>query len=392
MKVYLEKKDCCGCTACKSICPKNAISMKSDDKGFVYPVIDDLLCIECNLCKKVCAFNDSYIRNDLLDKAMVYGAYHKVDEERMTSRSGGAFVAFSKHLLKKDAAIYGAAFDEKFNVLHKRITKNEDIKIFKGSKYVQSNLGNIFLDIKNDLDNNKYVLFSGTSCQVAGLKSYLKNNKNIDKLYTVDIICHGVPSPSIWEKYISFIQKKYKKKIIKADFRDKSFGWGNHKESFFLESEKLSENKITKTFYTELFYKSLSIRECCGRCPYANTKRASDITIGDFWGAEKATPDLTHKGNLEKGISLVIINTTKGKEMFDNSKDELTFMETRLDKAMQPNLCNPTTLSKDYEKFWQDQKNLEFNKLLKKYTSYGLKNRIKNKVNKVMKRKGKNND
>ena len=375
MKVYLEKSKCSGCTACKCICPQKAIDMKQDEKGFLYPVVNEEICISCGLCKKVCAFNENYIISTTKDKPVVFGVQHKDKKERRTSRSGGAFMAFSNWILSNNGVVYGAAFEHDFKVIHKRITDKLELKCLKGSKYVQSYMNDTFDKVKEDIKSGKNVLFSGTPCQVAGLRKFLGYLDKSENFYTCDIVCHGVPSPNIWKDYLQFIEKKYKMKISKAEFRDKSFGWGYHKESFWSDDKKISTN-----YFTQIFYKNLDARDSCSKCVFANTVRPSDITIGDFWGVEKALPNMYANEGEKLGTSLVFVNTDKGERLFESSNKDLFFEKTSIEKSLQPNLRKPTEYNEKEKEFWKDYNNESFEYLLKKYTSYGLENKFKFKV------------
>lgn len=227
-----DKADCCGCTACASICSKGAISMQPDALGFMYPQIDQTKCIDCGLCDKVCAFNDNYDRSLNLPSPFCYGARHKNKKELEDSRSGAAFIAISDYILRQGGVVYGAGYTNHFRVIHKRATNQKERNEFKGSKYVQSDLNGVFKEIKKDLKEGLLVLFSGTPCQTAGLNAYigkrLRNN-----LFLIDIICHGVPSPYVWRDYISYLEKKHGSSICWVSFRDKNkYGWAAHHESF----------------------------------------------------------------------------------------------------------------------------------------------------------------
>lgn len=225
-------EDCCGCTACASICAHNAISMKPDALGFLYPVVDENKCINCGLCEKVCQFNVNYDTSLNLSQPDVYGARHKDMKEVETSRSGAAFIALSDWILKHGGAIYGAGYVDHFRVVHKRATNKEERDEFKGSKYVQSDLNGVFKQVKQDLKNGMIVLFSGTPCQTAGLSSFI-GKKLRENLYLVDIVCHGVPSPYIWRDYLNYLEEKQGDEIVWVDFRDKQqFGWAAHRETF----------------------------------------------------------------------------------------------------------------------------------------------------------------
>lgn len=216
-----DKADCCGCTACASRCPKNAITMEPDTLGFKYPKVDLDKCIDCGLCEKVCAFNDNYDKSLNLKEPEIYAARHKDIHEIETSRSGAAFIAISDYILENGGIVYGVGYKDHFRVAHKRATTKEERNEFKGSKYVQSDLDGIFRQVKEDLKQGNTVLFSGTPCQTAGLNSYI-GKKFRENLVLVDIVCHGVPSPYIWQDYLTYLENKYKSKIIKVNFRDKS--------------------------------------------------------------------------------------------------------------------------------------------------------------------------
>lgn len=374
MELFKNKNECCGCTACKTICPKEAITMVKDNEGFLYPQIDSSKCIECKLCIKVCAFTEKYPKkyndDDSLDNPIVYAVKHKQELDRSTSRSGGMFVALSDFIIKNNGVIYGAAFDKEFNVLHKRVSTKDDRDKLKGSKYVQSYMGDTFFQVRQDLLDGKYVLFVGTPCQTSGLKSYLKNIDN-SRFFICDIVCHGVPSPLLWEENLKFIEEKYNGKIVSVNFRDKSYGWHTHFESYNLDNRK---NKIKSEYYTNLFYKHVIFRPCCEECKFTNLKRPSDITLGDFWGINKVLPNYK---NDDKGVSLVLVNTNKGIKWFDEIKDDIYFEEATISNNLQPNLREPSKPLLDRNKFWNEYEKNNFEYILKRYGGYNYKARIK---------------
>lgn len=227
-----DPKDCCGCTACASICAHDAISMQPDALGFLYPKVDETKCVECGLCEKVCAFNDNYDKSLNLPKPDAYAARHKNMAEVETSRSGAAFIAISDWILKHGGVVYGAGYADHFRVVHKRATTKAERDEFKGSKYVQSDLTGVFKQVKEDLRNGMIVLFSGTPCQTSGLNSYV-GKKLRENLYLVDIVCHGASGPYIWRDYLAYLEKKQGSEICWVNFRDKQkYGWGAHKETF----------------------------------------------------------------------------------------------------------------------------------------------------------------
>lgn len=230
-----DSADCCGCTACASICNHDAITMEPDALGFLYPKVDESKCVECGLCEKVCAFNDNYDKSLNLPKPEAYAARHKDIDEVMKSRSGAAFVAFSDYVLEHGGVVYGAGYKDHFRVAHKRAITKEERDEFRGSKYVQSDLTGIFRLVKQDLKNGLTVLFSGTPCQTSGLNSYV-GKKLRDNLFLIDIVCHGVPGPFLWRDYLSFIEKKKGDTITIVNFRDKKkYGWGAHHETFIFK-------------------------------------------------------------------------------------------------------------------------------------------------------------
>lgn len=227
-----DSADCCGCSACASICAHDAISMKPDALGFLYPEVDTGKCVDCGLCENVCAFNANYDTSLNLESPIAYGARHKNIDEVMRSRSGAVFAALSDFVLENGGVVYGAGYTDHFRVVHKRAITKEERDEFRGSKYVQSDMNTVFRQVRADLKDGRTVLFSGTPCQTSGLNSFvgkrLRNN-----LILIDLVCHGVPGPFLWRDYIAYLEKKEGKVIEWVNFRDKEqFGWASHKETF----------------------------------------------------------------------------------------------------------------------------------------------------------------
>ena len=354
---------CCGCYACASICGHDAIKMNIDPMGFAYPEVDVDKCVECGLCERVCMFQ----RDDVLDSKLPFSAYavrHKDLREVETSRSGAAFIALSDWILDKGGAIYGAGYGEHFSIKHKRAADVCSRNEFKGSKYAQSNMSGVYQELKVDLKEGRPVLFSGTPCQTASVKAFIPNRLQ-ENLYLIDIICHGVSSPAVWNDYLLYLEKKVGQPLTAVDFRDKAkYGWsGLHKESFVFE------DGIKRTFqYT--YYNDLLIRPSCNVCPYANLNRPSDITIGDFWGWEKACPSFNED---DKGCSLVLINSSRGKDWFDGVKDQLHFVEVTLQLCIQPNLQCPTSENPLRSQFEDDYRRKGFKYVMCRYGEVGIK-------------------
>lgn len=372
-----NKEECVGCTACANICPVKAINMQIDEEGFEYPMIDENKCISCELCIKTCELvnKKDNIKNS---EIFAYALKHKDNYVRKESTSGGAFVAISDYFLENNGIIYGAAIDKDLNVIHKRASCKEEREILKKSKYVQSSLRDIFGSVEQDLKNDKMVLFTGTPCQIDGLHKYL-DNKDIKNLYTCDLICHGVPSPKVYRDYINYISKNGKKSIVDFNFRDKRYGWQSHYETF-----KINKKFFVNNEYRKLFYSDNILRPSCYNCNYSNLNRVGDLTIGDCWGIENIDKDFID----EDGVSLVLTNTEKGKEIFDKIKCETTYKDVNVNKVLQNNLVRPTSKPETREEFWNDYKNNKFNKILKKYAPkspervtnkyYYIFNKIKN--------------
>lgn len=365
-----SKEDCSGCSACASICGKKAITMVPDALGFLYPAIDREKCVDCGLCDSVCSFNAQYEKSAI--KPLIYGARHKQVYELKKSTSGALFVAFSDAVLEKKGVVYGAKFDSSFNVVHDRATNKIERDVFRGSKYVQSFIGNVFLNVSDDLREGLSVFFSGTPCQVSGLRSFLKKKKiNMDSLILCDLVCHGVSSPFLWRDYILYLQKAENQKITSYSFRDKTIGgWRSSSESItFGVHKKYSQCKI---------YSDFTLRRSCYQCPFSNCERVGDISIGDYWGAE-GIKDL-NCFNDNKGISLVFLNTIKGEVFFDSIREKIFYVQTSLDKCMQPNLRFPTTPHPLRLEFERDYKNNPFEFIFDKYYIYEKKSRLKSLI------------
>lgn len=367
---------CCGCSACASICHHKAITMRPDALGFLYPEVDESLCVDCGLCDRVCAFSDAYDRSANLPEPDVYAARHKEMAEIEKSRSGAMFAALTDWVLAQDGAVYGAGYADHFRVVHKRATTPAQRDEFRGSKYVQSDMGSTFVEVAQDLKSGLTVLFSGTPCQTSGLASYLRL-RHIDtaKLYMVDIVCHGVPSPYYWRDYLAFIERKQKDKVTAVNFRDKSqLGWAAHKESFTFRDGK------TYTYtYTYTFYQHIMFRHSCGVCHFTNFQRPSDVTIADFWGWQKV--DETFNAD-DKGVSLVLVNTDKGRRLFDAVKASMHYLPSDTQACLQPNLLHPSEIHPMRDQFERDYVRHGLVYVMKRYGDMGWRYKLK-----VLKRK-----
>lgn len=321
--IKITGNDCCGCDACEQICPKNCIKLEPNKEGFLYPIVDEKFCIECGACIKHCPVLSE---NNCSETKKVYAAKIKDDEALFRSTSGGVFSQLALNILKKGGVVFGCAYDANLTAHHICVDTPKNIKLLQNSKYVQSDIRGIYTQVKNELKADRYVLFSGTGCQTAGLKSFL--GKTYNKLLTVDIVCHGVPSPKLFKYYLEWLGNKMGGKITYFNFRSKKdHGWQH-----FFQADTETKSKTTYGMfdpYYNAFIKSKTIRESCYSCKFSNKSRPGDITLGDYWGIEFAHPDFYSS----KGVSLVLVNTEKGIEYWKAISNTLDCIESDFEKA-----------------------------------------------------------
>lgn len=321
VEIYKEK--CTGCRACEKLCPKNAIEMREDEKGFLYPYVNKDKCINCGICQVKCPINNEEIKKDI----KAYAAYNKDEEVRKQSSSGGLFTIFAEYVIENGGVVFGAAFDDRFSVEHIYIENMEDLKKLRGSKYVQSNTKDTYKEAKKFLENGKLVYYSGTPCQIEGLYAYL--GKEYSNLITQDLICHGAPSPKVWEQYL-----KYKsKRIDDVNFRSKENStWQDYEVSFTFENSIESKHHDDDT-YMRLFLRDVILRDACYNCSFKKENRMADITLADFWGIDKVYKEINDK----KGTSLLILNSKKAQNLIHELLDKIEVHEVRLKDAIKHN-------------------------------------------------------
>lgn len=366
------KQDCCGCTACASICPKNCIEMRTDEQGFRYPHINHESCIQCGLCDQVCEAASNKVVSKTTPKG--YGAFAKDQEIRFNSSSGGIFTALAETVLEEGGVVVGAAFSDDFKcVQHIFVDSKNGIAALRGSKYLQSNIGDSFKKIKECLEEGKKVLFSGTPCQVAGLKAYLKTD--YENLLCVDIVCHGVPSAWVWTKYCNEIEKKFKRRIDKVTFRHKKFGWEDYAISVSLKGERNLFLFKNEDPYIRLFLNDYTLRPSCYHCSHKGINRKSDITLADFWGVKKVLPELSDG----KGTSLLFVHTEKGSEYIKRISDSVKMKEIDTVQAVNNNLSviHSAKRPTDADNFWKDYENLTITELAQKFAPISTRKRLK---------------
>lgn len=301
-----SKYDCCGCEACAQRCPHNAIEMQRDKEGFLYPQISRKKCIDCGLCEQVCPIIN---QRESTTPIATYAAKNKEDKIRLSSSSGGIFTLLANKIIENNGVVFGAKFNEKWEVVHGYAKTADELANFRGSKYVQSHIGDNFKIAEQFLKSGRKVLFSGTPCQIAGLKLFLR--RNYPNLTCIDIICYGIPSPMVWGKYIN---QHGSSNISAVSFRDKSNGWKNYELAIDGTWGNIVRENTGQNIYMKLFLQNLILRPSCAQCPAKGEKRNSDITIADYWGIQHVHPEFDD----DKGCNLVIINSEKGQSLFNS--------------------------------------------------------------------------
>lgn len=361
MNLFKHKYDCTGCTACYHACHQKAITMEYDEEGFLFPVINFLLCINCGLCKLSCPFNNKFIKQNNYPTPLFFAAKHKDDDIRLNSSSGGIFTALSDSILRDNGIVYGAVFDHNLKVLHNRAENINQRNLMRGSKYLQSDLKEIFFSVKRDLLNNKKVLFTGTPCQTSGLYYFLRNI-DTSNLLLCDFVCNGVISPLVWSIFIEYLNKKYKQKVDRFFFRHKTL---TSKRSFFCaflnDSSTVSSSDLE--IINRIYFGHWATRQSCFNCHFSNIHRPSDITIADFWGLENQHPQFYDT----KGVSLILINSSKGFNIFEEIKPDINFIESSRSKCLQPNLESPPIAASKRDYFMNDIFNKPFKKVVTHY-------------------------
>lgn len=351
--------NCTGCSACYSACPKSAILMKENNEGFLYPKVDDDKCIECGLCEKVCpAISPLKMENS---ESKAFAAINNNETIRMESSSGGVFTAIAEKIIKTGGKVFGAKFSEDFkSVIHSWTDDLYGLKDFRGSKYLQSNVNNSFKECERFLKAGEKVLFSGTPCQIQGLKKYLR--KEYDNLLTIDFICHGVPSPLLWQKYVEYHENIAASKVVKTSSRRKNCGWKMFSLWFAFANHSEYSKTLDKDPYMQMFLKDTCLRASCYDCPAKGLERVSDITIADFWGIQNEYPDFDD----DKGSSFVIVHNPKVIALFS---DVCKIKEIDLNSGLRhnPAMVKSCVKPKSRDTFFKDLQTLSFDKMIKKY-------------------------
>lgn len=372
-----DKSQCCGCHACTSICAKHCITMHEDNEGFLYPVVDDTICVDCGLCEKVCpVINQNEPRKPL----KVYAAKNANEEVRLKSSSGGIFSLLAEAIISDGGIVFGAKFDGNWNVVHSWTDTKEGIAAFRGSKYVQSIVGNTYVEVREFLKQGRKVLFSGTPCQIAGLKKFLR--KEYDNLLTVDVVCHGVPSPLVWREYIGEVREKIRAErvvgkntvssslndlpvITGISFRDKTHGWKKFGFRLHYAASKAAVNSVSdsdtgkahellqpypENVFMKGFLSNLYLRPSCYACTARTGKSGSDISIADFWGVQNYYPEFDD----DRGVGLILVNSDKGRKAYEQVN--AINLETTYEQALNQNPCieYSVPMTKHVKTFWDN--------------------------------------
>ena len=352
----IANEQCTGCAACAAICPVEAIILTENENGFREPIVKAKTCINCTLCQKTCREQIEY-----RSPQSVYIAKHRNKDVYMKSQSGGAFTAISDYILSKKGVIYGAVFNDDYEVIHVRATSAETRNKMRGSKYIQSNIDTTYKQIESDLNYGRLVLFVGTGCQVAGILKYFKNRKtDITNLFTVDILCHGVPSIFIWRDILQQLEKKYKANINSIQLREMR---ENTRPVMHIT---LGDQEITDYLYRKLYYSNLALRESCYSCKYNSCQRVGDLTIGDAWGVEKANPEFNDK----RGVSLILFNSEKALEKKDFILHDMMIESVNIKDYMQQCMILPAKPKREPVLFWKDYHNKPFDYIVEKYAKH----------------------
>ena len=379
--VKIEDKElCCGCTACYSICPKKAISMAEDEEGFLYPEVDKESCINCGLCKKVCPVINYKENKNEHQKAYIF--QHQDNKIRKESTSGGAFTAIAEYVIKHNGIVFGVSLDEKFEAKHTYVDKVEELEQFRNSKYVQSNPNDSFKKVKEFLKQGKLVLYSGTYCQIAGLKKYL--NKDYKNLILVDVVCRAVPSPLMWRKYLKMQEKKYKnpQKIL---FREKTYGYKYSNMSIYTKDKEYHKG-IDSDQYLRAFFSNICDRPSCYSCQFKTQYRDSDLTIWDCFNVEKFNKSLDD----DKGTTRVLCHSEKGERIIKeialkNKCEEISVIEALSDFNGIFSRVNYNSQKKDFIK---DMNSLPEEELFNKYFPDNLKTKVERNARKLLLKTG----
>ena len=345
--IMITGGECVGCRSCEQVCPTGCIVFKPDEEGFLYPKVEEEQCIRCGKCLRHCPV---LFRREEERQPEMYGVRNKNAEHCSRSASAGVADMAAREMIAAEGSVFGCAYTDEWKAEHREIKAEKDLWKIQSSKYVQSDIGRCYETAKARLKEGKKVLFTGTPCQIAGLYAYLGAEKENENLITIDLICHGVPSPLLWEKYLNYQQQKMGGRVTECNFRDKGKkGWGTNLR--IRTEKKDSVRPLSLDRYGIHFLEGDCYRESCYQCRYASTDRVGDLTCGDFWGVEKVQPQFLDT----RGVSVVLVNSEKGKAFFEKIKEQAVVLEVKSEEILpfQGNLVHPTRRPKLRDTFYQ---------------------------------------
>lgn len=382
-QVYDLTENCYGCGACVNICPRDTIHMEPNEEGFLYPVIDEAECIDCGKCKKVCPIYTD-IRVEKAEQSY-FAVKHKDMDVIENSSSGGVFTALADAVRDKGGIIYGVLMDEKFSVVHRRTSTKEECDLLRGSKYVQSDMNTVMQQMEADLKEDRYVMFTGTPCQVAGVKNFLIEKRLLsEKVLLCDFICHGVASPGVWKSYVDYFAEKYNTGLQKYFFRGKKQGWHQCYPVIYANNQELSEGYRDKESFLLLYQTCYINRKSCYSCKYTSYDREADITFGDFWNIQSVNPQMDDN----KGTSQVLINSEKGRKWLKACGEAIYSKECTKEDVWQPHLEYPNAIPKKRETFWMEYRKKNFKDIIVKYGQGDWLVKAKRRLTPILKRTG----
>lgn len=381
MEICNNPQLCCGCSACQSACPRSAITTVEDNRGFYRPNVDEAKCVQCGLCEATCPANGG-MAESLKERPLKVLAYKSSDQERAKSSSGAAFWTLAQYALSRGGVVYGACFDDEFRVVQRRCVTEGEAQACRGSKYSQSFVGMTYSKAYEDLRQGRCVLYTGTPCQIAGLRSFLSKKSYSGQLVTCDLICHGTPSNWLFREYVAFLERKSGKKVVGYCHRPKDRGWGVNVEKAVMEDGSVLYDTIESNIWRTLFYSNDALNNCCYKCLYASVDRVADFTIADFVGVNRCRREL----NDDKGLSVVMVNSEFAATIVRQGVFEPGAVDITIDEVIPGNtmLQRASLPQGDVEGFWWAYEKHGFEGAARYVGAYGFVKTVKTLVKRLM--------
>ena len=375
----MDKAKCVGCHACYNCCPLNCITMEDDNEGFMYPRVDQNVCINCKKCEKVCPVIQKPTLGSFSEAS--FAAYSKNEQIRKCSSSGGVFSVLAQIVLKHNGVVFGAAFDDEFQVHHIRVESVKDLEKLRGSKYVQSRIEKTFKDAKEILESGREVYFSGTPCQIDGFKNYL--GREYENLITQDVICHGVPAPYVWDKYLDSVRNNINSEITQISFRDKLLGWRKYSVRIEGANGKVEMSTFLDNPMMRAYLRDMCLRPSCYDCPSKGVKRSSDITLADFWNVSDFIDDFDD----DRGTDLIICHSSKGMKLLQEAESAIECHKVDM-RAVYENVPMNTSsrLPTKRNDFMEYLEHGSFVESVQKYCTIPIHERLVTKIKLISKR------